>query len=139
MAAEHAVGGSIFLALSASSLVFGGDGGPFSFPLADLGWASMFVFAGAVARAALDAKEARAEARRLRLPMPPGLDGASLAYALLAAPMMGAMTLASVKGLGFVPDNMAVPALMGFGYWGRDGVDWILDLAKSVITRKVDK
>src|SRR6185369_3543177 len=126
MTSEPITGG-VFIVATGIGLAAAGILGPLNFPLADFGWATAFAMVGALGRAVLDAKAIRDKAvesgvSRGNLPQ---FDLVSLVYAMFGAPLIGGITLASVRGAGFLPDWSAAPIIMGLGYMGRDGVNAI--------------
>lgn len=140
MASEPVTGG-LFLAASSAGVMAGGFLGPLNFPLEDFGWATLFAMIGALGRAVLDAKASRdkAIAAGIENRNLPRFDLVSLVYALFGAPLVGGIALASVRGLGFLPDWSAAPVIMGLGYMGRDGVNAIVGLFRDFVGQKIGK
>lgn len=124
----------VFMAASALGLIAGGASGPLNFPLSDFGAATLFASIGVVGRAVLDARDARTAALAAGA-SPHAFDFVGLAYGLFATPLIGGMALAFSRQVGFVPDFAAVPIIMGMGYMGRDGVSFLLDIVRSILSR----
>lgn len=134
MAADQLTGFSLLLASSAG-LLAGGFAGPLNFPLPDFAAATGFAVLGAICRAGFDAKDRRERARASGV-VAPTFDFIALAYALTGAPLVGGIALAGVRGLSFVPDYMAGPAIMLLGYAGKDGVDLMMRIVAHLIGKK---
>jgi hypothetical protein len=127
--------GAFVIAAAGGAMVAGGVAGPLDFPLPDFGWATIFALIGLIGRAMLDAKAARDKAKASGAPLPK-LDITSLVYSMFGAPLVGGIVLAGSRALGFVPDYAAAPLIMLMGYWGQDGVTFVLDLVKAIVSRR---
>lgn len=139
MAIDHAVGGLAALGLSTTGILAAGAMGPMNLPMGDLFDISLFAVGGAIARAFLDAKADRDAAAKSGVKHDdlPEIDLVSLGYAILGAPFVGAMTYAIARWMGVSQDYIIIAIIVGMGYLGRDGINWIISIVQKIIATRI--
>ncbi len=134
MAVDNAVSGGVILAATSVGLLAHAPG-PFSLPMDQIAFVTLFAVLGAVARAVLDAKDARDTAikggvEREKLPR---IDLVSLGYAILGAPFVGTLAYAAIRWMGISTDYAIATIIMGMGYMGRDGINLVISTVTALL------
>lgn len=132
MALDHAISGGIVLAASSVGMITAGSVGTVNVPISQLCFVSVFAALGAIGRTFLDAKDARDMAAKSGAGNLPRVDLTALAYALLGAPVVGNIGYAVVQSFQ-LRDAIAVPVIMGMGYLGRDGINMVVSIVKTIL------